>query len=167
MFLHGYESLWMPAALLAPERRAVLADALMAGSRRMTVSLHFNKGMAGGDPTAIERARDTATNPEAMDAFALAIIATGGNPGDESKAAGHAEAVDSATSALAPLAPAGGSYVSESNFFNRGWAKSFWGSNYPRLLAAKRRFDPDGLFFVHHGVGTEDWSEDGFERRST
>jgi hypothetical protein len=28
----------------------------------------------------------------------------------------------------------------------------------------KRRYDPDGLFFVHHGVGSEDWSPDGFTR---
>jgi hypothetical protein len=32
------------------------------------------------------------------------------------------------------------------------------------LLEVKRRYDPDGLFFVHHGVGTEGWSADGFER---
>lgn len=176
MFLHGYESLWLPAALLEPASRAALADALMAGSRHMSVGLHFNKGLAGADPAAIERARDTATNPEALTAFALAIIATGGGsryPGlakpdtDDAKAARHAGDVDAATAALAPLAPQGGSYVSESNFFNRAWAKSFWGGNYPRLLAAKRRYDPDGLFFVHHGVGSEDWSADGFDRRST
>jgi hypothetical protein len=28
----------------------------------------------------------------------------------------------------------------------------------------KREVDPDGLFFVHHGVGSEGWSEDGFTR---
>ena len=26
----------------------------------------------------------------------------------------------------------------------------------------KDRYDPGGLFFVHHGVGSEDWSADGF-----
>jgi hypothetical protein len=26
------------------------------------------------------------------------------------------------------------------------------------------REDPGGLFFVHHGVGSEEWSRDGFER---
>jgi hypothetical protein len=29
----------------------------------------------------------------------------------------------------------------------------------------KEHYDPDGLFFVHHGVGSEDWSADGFTRR--
>jgi len=28
----------------------------------------------------------------------------------------------------------------------------------------KRKYDPDGLFFVHHGVGSEEWSADGFTR---
>ena len=28
----------------------------------------------------------------------------------------------------------------------------------------KDKVDPDGLFFVHHGVGSEDWSPDGFTR---
>jgi hypothetical protein len=26
------------------------------------------------------------------------------------------------------------------------------------------KYDADGLFFVHHGVGSEDWSADGFTR---
>ena len=46
------------------------------------------------------------------------------------------------------------------------WQKSFWGSNYPRLRQIKDKYDPDGLFFVHHGVGSEDWSADGFEKLS-
>ena len=28
----------------------------------------------------------------------------------------------------------------------------------------KRKYDPEGLFFVHHGVGSDEWSADGFER---
>jgi hypothetical protein len=31
----------------------------------------------------------------------------------------------------------------------------------------KRRYDPAGLFFVHHGVGSEQWSADGFTRVRT
>jgi hypothetical protein len=62
------------------------------------------------------------------------------------------------------LLPDAGSYVSESNFFDEAWRESFWGSNYPRLLAVKEKYDPDGLFFVHHGVGSERWSPDGFTK---
>jgi hypothetical protein len=28
----------------------------------------------------------------------------------------------------------------------------------------KAKYDPEGLFFVHHGVGSEGWSDDGFAR---
>lgn len=67
---------------------------------------------------------------------------------------------------LRKIAPDSGSYVSESNFFNRSWQRDYWGKNYSRLRAIKGRCDPDGLFFVHHGVGSEDWSADGFTPRA-
>ena len=28
----------------------------------------------------------------------------------------------------------------------------------------KKKYDPSGLFFVHNGVGSEEWSADGFTR---
>ena len=57
-----------------------------------------------------------------------------------------------------------GAYVAESDYFQADWQKAFWGPNYPRLLAIKRNMIPPGLFFVHHGVGSEAWSADGFSR---
>ena len=63
---------------------------------------------------------------------------------------------------LRKVAPNAGSYLGESNFFEPNWQQSFWGANYSRLLAVKDRYDPEGLFFVHHGVGSERWSGDGF-----
>jgi len=59
-----------------------------------------------------------------------------------------------------------GSYVAESDYFEAEWQRSFWGPNYQRLLAIKERYDPEGLFFVHHGVGAERWSLDGFRKIS-
>ena len=172
-FLHGYESLWLPAALLAPDREAHLAQALFAASRHQEVALHFNKGIGGASPQAIALTRDTATNPTVIDAFALAIIAEGEEaayPGlarpamDMDAAHKNARDVDLATAELRAIAPQGGSYVSESNYFNADWQRAYWGTNYPRLRAIKTKYDPDGLFFVHHGVGSEDWSPDGFTR---
>ena len=72
--------------------------------------------------------------------------------------------VHRAAAELRRIVPNAGSYVSESNFFNRSWQADYWGVNYSRLRGIKRKYDPEGLFFVHHGVGSEEWSADGFER---
>ena len=49
-------------------------------------------------------------------------------------------------------------------YFQTDWKRAYWGANYPRLLAVRQRYDPDGLFFIRHGVGSEGWSDDGFVR---
>jgi hypothetical protein len=172
-FVWGYESLWMPASLLEKNSQEPLAGALFASSRFAPVALHFNKGLAGAPSDAIAEARDTAMNQAVLTAFALAIVADGqgpaypGIPGHEplvaagQQAAGH---IHRCMSRLRALVPDPGSYVSESNYFDSGWQRAYWGSNYPRLAQIKRKYDPEGLFFVHHGVGSEQWSEDGFTR---
>jgi hypothetical protein len=68
---------------------------------------------------------------------------------------------------LRAIVPDEGAYVSESNFFQQNWQQAYWGSNYPRLAALKKKYDPTGLFFVHNGVGSEEWSVDGFVRRGS
>jgi Berberine and berberine like len=60
--------------------------------------------------------------------------------------------------------PHAGAYVSEDNFFDKNWQASFWGSNHGRLAAAKKKYDPAGLFFVHRGVGSDERSSDGFTK---
>lgn len=172
-FIHGYGSAWLPAALLQQDRQPQLVNALFAASAQWGFSLHFNKGLAGASAEEVEAARDTATNPEVLDAFALAI--TGGEepatvpgiPGHEpnlATARRAAVAIGKTMDAFRKLVPNAGSYVSESDYFQKDWQRAFWGSNYPRLAKVKQRYDPDGLFFVHHGVGSETWSADGFTR---
>jgi FAD/FMN-containing dehydrogenase len=172
-FLHGFDSAWLPAALLEPSQRPRLIDALVAASRFMTVQLHINKGLAGTPPAVNAEARWCATHPAVADAFCLAIVATGGLPPfpglpgpkpDLALAHRNAEAVAKAAQTLKTVVPAGGSYISETDFFRTDWREAFWGPNYARLKAIKDRYDPDGFFFVHHGVGSEDWSPDGFTR---
>ena len=112
-------------------------------------------------------------NPAVLDAFALAISgaeeqpAYPGVPGHEPNvelARRRAQAIGRAMDEVRKTVPNAGSYVAESNFFDTNWQQSFWGSNYSRLRAVKARYDPDGLFFVHHGVGSERWSADGFTK---
>jgi FAD/FMN-containing dehydrogenase len=173
MYLWGYDSLWLPASLLADNMQSRLADALFASSRAFDIGLHFNKGLAGAPPEVIAAAKDTAMNPAVLTAFALVIAGDGqdsvypGTPGHEPQiAAGRAARarIDRSMSPLRALVPDAGSYVNETNYFAKNWQDSFWGSNYSRLAEIKRRYDSDGLFFAHHGVGSEDWSPDGFTR---
>src|SRR6516165_10036802 len=69
-FWHVLTSAWLPASLLEPQNQSRLVDAWFAASRHWEVTLAFNKGLAGA-PAA---ARNTAMNPDVLDAFALAIF---------------------------------------------------------------------------------------------
>jgi FAD/FMN-containing dehydrogenase len=172
-FLYGYDSTWLPATLLENGQRPSLVDALFAASRHQEVQLQFNKGLAGAPLAAVLGTQDTAMNPAVINSFAFAIVAAGEGPAypgqprppvDLKHAREGAKAVADATAELRKVAPNAGSYVSESNFFNSTWQRAYWGDNYARLCAVKRAYDPEGLFFVRHGVGSEGWSEDGFTR---
>ena len=172
-FLHNYESAWLPQSLLDDSKRESLVEALFAASRKWSVQLHFNKGLAGAPAEAVAAARDTATNPAVLGAFALAIISASSAPsmpgiaGHEpnlARARVEAASVRACVDVLRKAAPDGGAYVSESSYFQPGWQTAYWGSNYGRLRVVKQKYDPDGLFFVHNGVGSDEWSRDGFAR---
>lgn len=172
-FLHGYRSVWLPSSLMENDRREAFIEALFRGSRRWGISLHCNKGLAGTSAENLTAAKDTAMNPAVLDAFALAILGGEGPPSfpgipghepDLAAARSDATEINRAMGELLKVVEKPGSYVSESDFFEQNWRESFWGSNYPRLAEVKKKYDPDGLFFVHHGVGSENWSADGFTR---
>jgi FAD/FMN-containing dehydrogenase len=170
---YAYQSAWLSASLLETDRRESLADALFEAAKHRGVALHCNKGIAGATAEAIAATKDTAMNPAVVDAFALVITGDFGQPAypgvpghepDEAAARSQFEAVDQSMDAIRKLLPRVGSYVWETDFFQPHWQEAFWGENYARLLAVKGKYDPDGLFFLHHGVGSEDWSADGFTR---
>jgi FAD/FMN-containing dehydrogenase len=159
--LNAYESAWLSKDLLRPDRRQALVDALIKASNEWPVSLHTNKGLAGGSAEALAASRRTATNPEVLDAFALLICAADakpawpGIPGHEPDIVqGRQEArrVAAAMSAIRRLAPKAGCYMSEANYFNPNWKNAYWGKNYRRLSLAKRYYDPTNLFHGHHTV---------------
>ena len=169
--LYGFQSIWLQAELLAAGRQEQLADILFAASRQHPLELHFQKGLSGASGDVITAARNTATNPDVLKAFMLVIVAGEGPPaypglaGHEpnlKNARNEAAQIGRAMDELRKVAPDSGSYLAESDYFESSWQQSYWGPNYPRLLAVKQKYDPEGLFFVRHGVGTESWSEDGF-----
>jgi FAD/FMN-containing dehydrogenase len=162
--LHAYESTWVSRRLLDPERRPALVDALTRASQIKSVALHCNKGLAGAPAKVLDWTRDTSMNPAVLDAFALAIAAANeppaypGIPGHEPDVAQgrrDARVVAAAMAPLKALAERPASYLSETDYFQEDWQASFWGDHYARLTRVKDRYDPGGLFSVHHGVGTE------------
>ncbi|CAN5193063.1 FAD-binding protein [soil metagenome] len=169
--LTGYHTAWLPRDLLDPGKRGALVDALLEAAGNWSISLHFNKGLAGAPASAIAATRDTATNPAVLDAFALAICA-GEQPPAYPGVAGHepdlargrrdAAQIRAAFEPLKRLLPKPAAYVSESDFFDPDWKAAYWGEHYERLVQIKRRLDPHGLFHVHHGIDSDAWDEGGF-----
>jgi hypothetical protein len=134
IYLHGYDSLWLAASLLGQQEQNRLVGALFNGSRLKRIDLQFNKGLAGAPAEAVEGASRPRPIRPWWTLLPLRSLPTAGRL----------------------LIPDAGSYVSESNYFNRFWQAAFWGKNYARLRAIKDKYDPNGLFFVHQGVGSED-----------
>jgi FAD/FMN-containing dehydrogenase len=162
--LHAYASTWLPRRLLEPDRRPALVAALTRASQLHPVALHTNKGLAGAPAEVLGRTRATAMNPAVLDAFALAIASANeppaypgiaGHQPDLAQGRADARVVAAAVAPLKALAGRPASSLSETDYFQPDWQAAFWGDHYARLSRVKDRYDPAGLFWVHHGVGTE------------
>ncbi|KAL2204475.1 FAD-binding domain-containing protein [Sarocladium strictum] len=58
---------------------------------------------------------------------------------------------------LARLTPGGGAYMNEADFREPNWKETWFGENYEKLLAVKRKYDPEGLLYMFKGVGSDAW----------
>lgn len=161
----GYDGRGVPFSMTQGANAAVLAQALFDASRTSLILWQTNKALYGEHPEAKARDRSTSINPAVFDNVAFITIGAwkqGRYPG----VAGHEpvpaesqaqfDGVMSASAILRTVTEKGGSYSNEGNYFEEDWRQQFWGSNYPRLLRIKRRYDPTNLFRVHKGVGSSD-----------
>lgn len=57
-----------------------------------------------------------------------------------------------------------GSYSNEADVREPNFQQTFFGPNYPRLRSIKKLYDPNSLFIVGAGVGSEEWDSDGICR---
>lgn len=57
-----------------------------------------------------------------------------------------------------------GAYSNEADVREPNFQQTFFGTNYAKLKSIKQTYDPEGLFIVGAGVGSEDWDEDGLCR---
>jgi hypothetical protein len=57
-----------------------------------------------------------------------------------------------------------GSYSNEADVLEPNFQITFFGPNYAQLSQIKRRYDPNDLFIVGAGVGSERWDAEGLCR---
>jgi len=163
VFWNSYQSRWIPAALTR-ESPSELAEALYKASRLRPFIFQINKGLSGEHPEARARDQQTALHPQALEAAALVIMASAqqyrypgvaGKEPDLAASRRDRDQVSRAMAAIAAVTPGAGSYSTEADYFLENWQEAQWGRHYPRLLNIKRKYDPQNLFRVHHGVGSE------------
>lgn len=170
MYWYTYQSWWLPLRLFEDKNISKLTDVFFNASRLAPVTLHINKGLAGGSREALQQSKETATNPSALTAAALVIMGEGSNqvylgvPGKEPDKQKAKQAVQKITQAMQyfmQAAPHAGAYVNEADYFQKNWQQAFWGDHYAKLVAIKNKYDPDGVFYCHHCVGSERWNDNG------
>lgn len=61
--------------------------------------------------------------------------------------------------------PDSGAYSNEADVREPNFQVTFFGQNYAKLKSIKKIYDPDDLFIVGAGVGSEDWDEQGLCRK--
>ena len=59
---------------------------------------------------------------------------------------------------LTRLTPNGGAYLNEADPNDPHWKQVFYGENYDRLKAIKDKYDPNGIFYGHTAVGSDEWT---------
>ncbi|OLN96886.1 putative FAD-linked oxidoreductase-like protein 4 [Colletotrichum chlorophyti] len=66
--------------------------------------------------------------------------------------------VNTITEKFKKAAPKGLAYVNENYAFMNNWQDAFWGPVYPKLAAAKKKWDPSGVFYSWSTPGSEEWT---------
>ncbi|KAL1948480.1 hypothetical protein VTO73DRAFT_12555 [Trametes versicolor] len=130
--------------------RAALSDALVAAAQRHTITLlfsvapHFFKG--GDGLTSVSPAwRESLWHVIYIDYWAYNTTV--------SERAQIYQGLEADAQALRDIAPHSGVYWNEASVFEPDYTEAFWGANYARLLAIKRKYDPDHLLDCWKCVG--------------
>ncbi|MEK6248520.1 MAG: FAD-binding oxidoreductase [Planctomycetales bacterium] len=174
-FIYGYYGRYLPARLFDKTSSSKLVDMLFQVSRLTKLGIHINKGLAGASAESVARTSQTSMNPEVLKAAGLLLLSyqkastfpgIGGHTPDVERGKVEDAKMKSAMKIVRALTPGAGSYTNESSYFDEDWQQDYWGIHYGRLLAIKRKYDPDGLFYGHHCVGSEDWTDNGMKRVS-
>jgi hypothetical protein len=104
---------------------------------------------------------DNAIHPKWRNAssFSITMVQVDGAASLSQKQAAQDRLTNVVDKALRDASPNGAAYVNEGNLEEPNWQEAFWGSNYPRLLEVRKKWDPNGVFYAKTTPGTEDWEQ--------
>ncbi|KAH7130580.1 FAD/FMN-containing isoamyl alcohol oxidase-like protein MreA [Dendryphion nanum] len=89
--------------------------------------------------------------------FVITNVIMGGNESWEVKKQKEHVQTNIVGKALREAGPDGATYVNEGDLYEPNWQDAYWGSNYPKLLQIRKKWDPKGVFYTQTTPGTESW----------
>ncbi|KAJ6443956.1 berberine protein [Purpureocillium lavendulum] len=161
-FASNVASRLVPRSLFSSDggQQKSLVDAALEGMERAFSALTIVKPLTSLEvlmttPANVPDAKgETSANPAWRDSLWHAIFLGGWMKGYSIDMQQDViEKVNDAAQPLRHLTPGGGSYANEDSILVEDWQRTFYGSNYARLLAIKDRYDPTHLFDCYKCVG--------------
>ncbi|KAI7774542.1 hypothetical protein LA080_008240 [Diaporthe eres] len=104
-------------------------------------------------------ASDNALNPRFRDAsvHVIAAMSVSSSATWEQKMAAQRTLTFDISQKMKEAGPSGFGYVNEGDSNQPDWQTAFYGTNYPRLLDIRKKWEPNGVFYAIATPGTEDW----------
>ncbi|KAM0254637.1 hypothetical protein ACHAQJ_006606 [Trichoderma viride] len=136
-----------------PKKLKSALKAAMASGGTMTAFMVAGKGVQEAKP----RGGSNAVNPAWRTAYVHAINSDSFGPFNKTAENNAIATLDKEFQPLRDLTPKSGAYINEAFPFEKNWQRTFWGSNYARLLRIKRQVDPTDVFWCAPCVGNERW----------
>ncbi|KFX96813.1 hypothetical protein V490_03129 [Pseudogymnoascus sp. VKM F-3557] len=108
----------------------------------------------------------SSVNPGWRTSYLHNIVAGGWPPGSDAatKAAVHKDITEVKVGSMRAIAPDTGCYMNEADRLDPDYLKNFYGGALPKLQAAKKKYDPTGVFYCPTCVGSDAWKEDALGR---
>lgn len=89
----------------------------------------------------------------------ITILPLSGNAPLAEKEAAQRVLTDVVDGGLRAAGPNGAAYINEADPSQPNWQTAFWGTNYPKLLQLRQKWDPTGVFYSVSTPGTEKWEQ--------
>jgi hypothetical protein len=134
-------------------KRDELFNNLRESSENNRVQVHFN--IKAVDPAHADNAVNPAWRPNILFAQQAVRWPVDASPAEILKIRKEFQTGD--MQRWRNISPGAGSYLAEADRLEPNFGQAFWGSNYPRLLLLKAKWDPTDVFFATTSVGSERW----------